>query len=255
MRAILSDIHGSLEALTATLADISAQGVHGIDNLGDTLGYGPNPLECLDISMAMSVVLLGNFDHAVMFNPHGFCQGAEQSILWTQSQLRTVGTELEKQTRHAYLADRPRSRRESGPSGQILYVHGSARNPTNEYLFPDDVHNREKLDAIAATFDGVCFGGHTHDPGIFQKLRSGKWDFIYPEECSRGFPVGGRKVICNVGSVGQPRDGDERACYALFDGHRIWFRRVAYDLETTIRKIYAVPELLDFLGDRLREGR
>lgn len=104
-------------------------------------------------------------------------------------------------------------------------------------------------------FDRICFCGHTHIPGVFLERSHGQWEFIHGEECERGFPVTGGTVICNVGAVGQPRDDDERACYALFDGVRIWLRRVEYDMEATIRKIYAVRQLDDFLGDRLREGR
>src|SRR5271157_5219874 len=87
MQAILSDVHGNLEALTAVLADLERQGVGMVYNLGDTLGYGPNPMECLDAVRPMSVVLKGNFDQAVLFTPEGFCLTAAQSVLWTQAQL------------------------------------------------------------------------------------------------------------------------------------------------------------------------
>jgi diadenosine tetraphosphatase ApaH/serine/threonine PP2A family protein phosphatase len=137
----------------------------------------------------------------------------------------------------------------------VLYVHGSPRNHLNEYVFPEDIENERKMTRLGEMFGRVCFNGHTHIPGIFIERSLGKWEFIGPEECETGFPIDGHRLICNVGSVGQPRDGDWRACYVLFDGSRIWFRRVAYDVETTIRKIYAVPELENFLGDRLRDGR
>jgi diadenosine tetraphosphatase ApaH/serine/threonine PP2A family protein phosphatase len=75
------------------------------------------------------------------------------------------------------------------------------------------------------------------------------------EELGDAHRLDGRKTICNVGSVGQPRDGDWRACYVLFDGETIRFRRVEYDVDTTVEKIYAIPELENFFGDRLREGR
>jgi diadenosine tetraphosphatase ApaH/serine/threonine PP2A family protein phosphatase len=136
-----------------------------------------------------------------------------------------------------------------------LYVHGSPRNPLNEYVFPEDVQNERKMGQLGGKFERVCFNGHTHVPGIFLEDGPERWQFIGPEECASGFPLDRRKVICNVGAVGQPRDGDWRACYTLFDGARIWFRRVAYDVETTIKKIYAVSELDNWLGDRLRDGR
>lgn len=79
--------------------------------------------------------------------------------------------------------------------------------------------------------------------------------FHSPDEIDYTYPLGGQKILCNVGSVGQPRDGDRRACYVLLDGDSIHFRRVEYDVETTVKKIHAVPDLDRFLGDRLRQGR
>ena len=255
MKAILSDVHGNLEALTAVLADLERQGIATTYNLGDTLGYGPNPLECLDLAMGMQVVLLGNFDNAVLFGPDGFCQSAERSILWGRLQLETIGQPHVRRRRAEFLAHLPRSHQGSSQLGDVLYVHGSPRNPLHEYIFPEDVYDQQKMERIWALFDRICFCGHTHVPGIFRESLSGGWEFIHAEECEQGFPVVGCKLICNVGSVGQPRDEDERACYALFDGERIWFRRVSYNVDATIKKIYAEPELDDFLGDRLREGR
>jgi diadenosine tetraphosphatase ApaH/serine/threonine PP2A family protein phosphatase len=251
VRAILSDIHGNLEALDAVLADAERQGAGAVYNLGDTLGYGPNPVECLDRAMGMTVGVMGNFDQAVLFHPDGFCESAERSILWARNQLDAEPDPIVRRRRHDHLKSLPHSHRE----GDALFVHGSARNPVNEYVFPEDVHHSQKMARIGAMFDRLCFCGHTHVPGLFLERGPGRWEFLHAEECERGFPVAGSKLMCNVGAVGQPRDEDERACYALFDGKRIWLRRVEYDLETTIRKIYAVPELADFLGDRLREGR
>ncbi len=255
MKAIISDVHGNLEALTAVLADLECQRIESIYNLGDTLGYGPNPIECLDLAMRMSVVLKGNFEQAVLDNPDGFCVGAAQSILWTRAQLKSVGEPADRHRRAAFLADLTLSHLERHREQNVLYVHGSARKPVTEYVFPEDIYNKQKMKRIWDRFDWICFCGHTHVPGIFLEPKPGEWEFIPADECERGFPVAGCKLICNVGSVGQPRDLDERACYALFDGERIWFRRIGYDVETTIRKIYRVPELLNFLGDRLREGR
>ena len=251
MQAILSDIHGNLEAITAVLADIEQRGVRDVYNLGDTLGYGPDPIACLDLAVNMSLVLKGNFDQAVLTTPEGFCRGAEASILWSQTDLRTAPDPAQRERRSRFLASLSGSQQ----SGDILYVHGSARNPLNEYVFPEDIYNQRKMTRIGEKFDRICFAGHTHVPGLFLEHRPGMWEFIYYEECERGYPISGRKLICNVGAVGQPRDDDRRACYALFDGERIWFRRVEYDIETTIRKIYAVRDLDNFLGDRLREGR
>ncbi len=250
MLAILSDVHGNLEALTAVLADLERQRVRTVFNLGDTLGYGPDPLACLDLAQRMPLVLMGNFDAAVLTKPDGFCINAENSVLWTQSQLRVAPPEV-RERRQAFLQGLPSNHQRDG----VLFVHGSASNAQNEYVFPEDIYNERKMARIGAAFGSLCFAGHTHVPGLFREIAAGRWEYIHPEECSNGLPVAGSKLICNVGSVGQPRDEDERACYALFDGERIWYRRVDYDFEATIQKIYAVPELANFLGDRLREGR
>jgi diadenosine tetraphosphatase ApaH/serine/threonine PP2A family protein phosphatase len=249
--AVLSDIHGNLKAVLAVLRDSEHRGVDCLYNLGDTLGYGPNPVECLNIAMRMPVVLKGNFDHAVISTPEHFCTAARQSILWTQSQLQATNDPIARERWQPFLSSLSASHR----IGPVLYVHGSPRNPLNEYLFPEDIYNEDKMIRISNAFDEICFAGHTHVPGIFREREPGQWEFIYPEECPQGFPVTACKFICNVGAVGQPRDEDGRASYCLFDGERIWFQRVEYDVEATIRKIYAVPELENFLGDRLREGR
>ena len=251
VQAILCDEHGNLEALAAVLADAKRQGAGSVFNLGDTLGYGPNPVECLDLAMSMELVLLGNFDQAVLVEPDGYCESAEKSIHWARAQLELVGSSSERQRRAVFLARLPRLHR----AAAVLYVHGSARNPLNEYVYPEDLYNQRKMARIGTLIDRACFAGHTHIPGVFRERSPGKWEYLHAEECEHGFPLTDGKIICNVGAVGQPRDDDERACYALFDGARVWIRRVPYDFESTIRKIYAVPELNNFLGDRLREGR
>ena len=96
-----------------------------------------------------------------------------------------------------------------------------------------------------------CFQGHTHIPGIFTE----DLNFLAPEELDFRYELGEGKALVNVGSVGQPRNGDSRGSYVVLDGSVVEFKRVAYDLEKTAEKIYAIPELDNFLGDRLREGR
>jgi diadenosine tetraphosphatase ApaH/serine/threonine PP2A family protein phosphatase len=252
VKAIFSCAHANLEALQAVLSDASRQRVAAVYNLGDTTGYGPNPRECLDLAMGLPVVLLGNFDHSILIDPDGYGPIAERSVFWARSLLlSSVEDPTIRERRRYFLAGLPRSYQE----GDILYVHGSPRNPLNEYVFPEDICNERKMTRLGEKFARLCFNGHTHLPGIFVEREPGRWHFIDPGECPHGFPVAGCRIICNVGSVGQPRDGDWRACYVLFDGTRIWFRRVAYDVEATIRKVYAVAELDNFLGDRLRDGR
>ena len=248
MKAIISDIHGNLEALQAVLEDIARVGVQEVYCLGDVVGYGPDPRACVDLVMGCQVVLLGNHDQGAMFDPDGFNPPAERAIFWTRGQLENPGdNKPAKERRWEFLAERPRSHREDG----VLFVHGSARNPLNEYVFPEDIYNQRKMERIFALVEKYCFQGHTHVPGIFTE----NLQFHSPEEIDYTYRLDGRKTLCNVGSVGQPRDGDWRACYVLLDGDTINFRRVEYDIDSTVKKIYAVPDLENFLGDRLRDGR
>jgi predicted phosphodiesterase len=248
VKAIISDIHSNLEALQAVLKDIEAQGVTEIFCLGDVIGYGPNPRECIDLVMDCKLVLLGNHDQGAMFDPEGFNTSAERAIFWTRSQLENPNENRQvRERRWEFLAERPRTYKENG----YLYVHGSARNPLNEYVFPEDIYNQRKMERIFALVERYCFQGHTHVPGIFTE----NLQFHSPEEVDSAFRLDGRKTLCNVGSVGQPRDGDWRACYVMLDDDTIRYRRVEYDIDTTIKKIYSIPDLENFLGDRLREGR
>ena len=137
----------------------------------------------------------------------------------------------------------------------MLYVHGSPRNHLWEFIYPEDIYHERKMSNIGARLDRVCFTGLTGVPGVFVERGPGRWEFFGPEDCVGGFQVACHRVICNVGAVGYPRDGDWRACYVLFDGETIWFCRVEYDVETTIRKISAIPTLANHFGDGLREGR
>jgi predicted phosphodiesterase len=252
LKALISDIHGNLEALEAVLKDIQSNNVSEIYCLGDVVGYGPNPRECIDLVMQCKVVLLGNHDQGAMFDPDGFNPPAERAIFWTRGQLEAATEQREaKERRWEFLAERPRVYKENG----YLFVHGSARNPLNEYVFPEDIYNQRKMDRIFALVDRYCFQGHTHVPGIFTEALPGEmYQFHAPEEINYAHKLDGRKTLCNVGSVGQPRDRNWRACYVLLDVDTIRYRRVEYDINKTIDKIYAIPDLDNFLGDRLREG-
>lgn len=248
MKALISDIHSNLEALQAVLADIAQQSVEAIYCLGDVIGYGPNPRECLDLVMHAPVVLMGNHDQAVLFDPMNFNPVAERATMWTRNQLdRPVPNRAAADRRWEFLAERPLRHRD----GDFLLVHGSPRNPLNEYIFPEDIYAEGKMRSIFTQVPRYMFQGHTHVPGIFTE----KLEYYSPEEINHEYTLDGRKTLCNVGSVGQPRDGDWRACYVLLDGNTIRFRRIQYDVETTVGKIREIEELDDFLAERLRGGR
>jgi len=247
-RAILSDIHGNLEALEAVLADIADQDVSEVICLGDIVGYGPNPLECIDHAMQFDFCILGNHDQGALFDPMGFSSGAEDAIFWTRLQLETVNGNAEQQQRRwQFLATLPRTLQHD----DFLFVHGSPRNPLNEYVFPEDVYNQQKIERIFSLIPQYCFQGHTHVPGIF----TDDSQFHTPGELDSHFELGAQKLMINVGSVGQPRDLVPDSCYLLVEDKQLEFRRVCYPVQTTVEKIYSIDALDNFLGDRLQQGR
>ena len=246
MKAIISDIHGNLEALEAVLEDIKQQQIDRIYCLGDIVGYGPNPRECIDRIMSCDICLLGNHDQAALFDPEGFNTGAERAIFWTRRELES-DTGDSGDRRWVFLGERPRRHRD----GDFLFVHGSARNPLNEYVFPEDIYNQQKMEKIFGLVDRYCFQGHTHIPGVFTE----DLNFLSPQEIDHQYALGEQKILVNVGSVGQPRDGDYRACYIILNENTLTYRRVEYDVDSTAQKIYDIPDLDNFLGDRLRDGR
>ena len=126
--------------------------------------------------------------------------------------------------------------------------------PTREYVVPADSRNAEKMSGIFELIKKVCFIGHSHVPGVYTK--SGK--FLMPSEIGMEWQVD-QPAIVNVGSVGQPRDGDPRSSFVTYDGDgtdgTVRFHRLEYDVETTMGKIRGIEELPDYLADRLAQGR
>lgn len=245
-RAVISDIHGNLEALTAVLQDIEKQSVSEIVCLGDVIGYGPNPRECIDVVRNCKFSLLGNHDNGALFDPDGFSSNAEKAIFWTRRQLEDT-SQPGAQERWDFLAGLPRTVRED----EMMFVHGSPRSPLNEYVFPEDIYNQRKIERIFGFIQKYCFQGHTHVPGVFTE----NCRFYAPSEISNHYTFAHQKLMVNVGSVGQPRDSDPRSSYVVIDDGEIEFRRVEYDPTVTRNKILAIEDLDNFLGDRLLEGR
>jgi len=258
MFAIISDIHSNLEALTTVLKDIESRGIEKIYCLGDVVGYGPNPKECLDLVIEKTeACVLGNHDYAVLFEPTNFNLGAEQASYWSREELESEEDREKSSRRWQYLgSQKMRYTLEAdldGVKSVLDFVHASPRRPINEYIFPDDVYTAPaKINVLFEKTQHICFVGHTHLPGVFLQDP----DFYSPDELSDVYPiVDGEKAIINVGSVGQPRDKDNRASYAYIEGNEVHFVRLEYDYEATAKKIYAIGELDDFEADRLSEGR
>jgi diadenosine tetraphosphatase ApaH/serine/threonine PP2A family protein phosphatase len=250
LTAVISDIHANLEALTAVFADAEKRGVEKIVCLGDIIGYGPNPCECLDLVAARcEFALMGNHDFAVLYEPTSFNASAETAAFWTRRQLEAEPDPAARKRRWEFLGSLRIKERSDG----CIYVHGSPRRPINEYIFPDDVITAPtKLVQIFDRFERRCFCGHTHVSGVF----TNEPDFYPPSDLDGVYRfLDGEKCIVNPGSVGQPRDRDPRASYCLVHDDRIEFARVEYDIEAVVEKVKKVEELSDFLGTRLFEGR
>lgn len=250
--AIISDIHGNLEALSVVLAHIDTQSVNRCICLGDILGYGPNPVECVDlVAQRCEFSLLGNHDFGALYEPTNFNLAAEQAAYWTRAQIEAEEDKAAAAKRWEFLG----SLRVRVLFGEFLCVHGTPRRPINEYLFPEDAINSPlKMQQIFDRIDKYCLVGHTHVPGVF----TNEPDFYPPDDIEGVYRLNGEeKAIINPGSVGQPRDLDPRASYAVLDAssRTVEFFRLEYDVEATAKKIFGVPELSDWLGERLREGR
>jgi diadenosine tetraphosphatase ApaH/serine/threonine PP2A family protein phosphatase len=257
--AIISDIHSNLSALQAVLADVDTRNCQRIICLGDIIGYGPDPVECVDIvAKRCEWSLLGNHDFGVLFEPTNFHKPAEDAAFWTRDQFEAAAEKDPEagKARWNFLGHLRVRVSEDG----YLCVHGSPRKPINEYVFPDDpVNDPHKLERIFDRFESACLVGHTHTPGVF----TDDMEFWTPGELTDGrYPIEpGHKAIINPGSVGQPRDGDPRASYAILDKsggpgkHHVEFHRLEYDIDATVAKIHEIDRLQNWLGDRLREGR
>ena len=258
MFAIISDIHSNLEALTAVLGDIEKRGIEAIYCLGDVIGYGPNPKECLDLIIEKSQwCVLGNHDYAAFYEPTNFNYGAEQASFWTRDVLEAEQQNDSRNNRWSFLGELPMRRTLKTKLGRntamIDFIHASPRKPINEYIFPDDVYtNPIKVQVLFERVKHICFVGHTHLPGVFLD----EPDFYLPDELGDVYPIVDKeKAIINIGSVGQPRDKDNRASYAYVDGNEVNFVRLAYDFEATAKKIKAIERLDNFHAERLRDGR
>ena len=244
MYAVISDIHGNLEALEAVLREIPEE-AEEIYCLGDVIGYGASPNECCDLVRAYEMpVLSGNHDLAVTdlstdlawFNPV-----AAAAIDWTREQLTQENAD--------FLRTRPRTLRKEG----TLFVHGSVRDP-DEYII-NAATARENLAILAAEYPDVqvCFFGHTHVKAVAPSPNGpspGSQDAL---DLGSGGPY-----LVNPGSVGQPRDGDTFASYVLVEdvqeGPLVTYRFVEYDVEKAQAKIRAAG-LPGMLADRLAYGR
>ena len=243
--AIVSDVHGNLEAFTAVLAAIDQLKIQTIYSLGDTVGYGPDPEACTRLAMERCQVrVMGNHEYALLkLDDFNFNPQARQALEWSRARLEAAGL-LEAATDLKPYYQR----------GRLLFVHGSVHDTVFEYVQETDGNGFSAFDEVINTltneFTGIsiCFVGHNHRP--FLATKEG---FIHPHDDINEFSVVDEKLYVSVGSVGQPRDGDPRACFVVFDGETIRYHRVAYDPAPTVAKIQAAG-LPEVLGQRLLKG-
>lgn len=249
--AVISDVHSNIEALTAVFADIDARGLAPVYCLGDVVGYGPDPESCIDlVRERCKITIRGNHDEALFSGADRFNPYARHAIEWTKSRIRPgLFRGRAAARRWKFLQELPLEYRE----GPHYFVHGSPRDPVNEYVYREDVFfNADgKLRSIFKTVERVLFIGHTHLPVVI----SDSLETFVPGEEGNDFHLApDRKYIVNVGSVGQPRDRDVRACYLEVDGDQLRYHRVRYEVETVVKKIGANPALDSVLGSRLLVG-
>jgi diadenosine tetraphosphatase ApaH/serine/threonine PP2A family protein phosphatase len=242
--AVLSDIHGNLEALRACLAHAARQGAGMHVFLGDLVGYGADPVACLgllaDYAAKGALLVKGNHDEAAL---GGLCENmnavAREATYWTRAQLGSAERE--------FLAALPFTARRD----DLFFVHASADTPGNwEYI----ASSLQAARCMRASQAAVTFAGHVHHQLLYFATRGGVCAFKpFP---GVGIPLAGRRRwLAIAGSVGQPRDGDNSAAYALFeDGERmLTYFRVPYDYITAARKI-AAAGLPARLAQRLQRG-
>jgi len=180
--------------------------------------------------------------------PYGFSAVAAQAINCHRSMLEGGCLDHRRCSAHIeFLKGLPQTREED----DVLYVHASPRDPLVEYVLKSDVAcgpNR-KIREIFDMIEGACFVGHSHKPGVI----TSDFQWLSPEEAN-GMEISRAKFVVNVGSVGQPRDGDPRACYVEWDDARIHFHRVEYPFRKTMMKIKAMGCLDNYCAERLAKG-
>ena len=239
--AILSDIHGNLEAFTAVLDALSGDMIEAYLSIGDVVGYGANPKECIKLlhSLEPEILIAGNHEWGVLGLKEldYFNELAQYTVLWTKKVL--------DKDEIAYL----RSFSLVYEDERMTLVHGTLNMPEEFYY----IFDTEDADAtISKMKTSLCFVGHSHVGGIFasnhtkiESLESSKIRVEYE-----------RKYVINVGSVGQPRDGDPRASYAIYDDEdaTLEIKRAEYDVKKAQDKILKAG-LPPRLASRLSEGR
>lgn len=245
--AIISDLHSNLEAVEAVFARIDELEVKDVVCLGDVVGYGADPLPVTTIVMKRCKwTIQGNHDWGMFHNMDDFNPLAREALMYTRQQLRPFFLRPRRRQAHEFLRGLPKTMEEFG----FKFYHGSPRDPVMEYVLKSDGFlEPEKMAQLFTYVDGPCFVGHTHWPGVHRP----DFRFTQATDDEREFVIDGPCIV-NVGSVGQPRDGDPRASFAVVRGNRVQIERVPYDFRRTQAKILAAG-LHPALAERLARGK
>ena len=214
---IISDIHSNLEALDAVLLQMGS--VERILCLGDIVGYGPNPNECVEIIRAKKALCVaGNHDKAVLgeIDISHFPPDGQEAVIWTLSEM--------KKDNLAFLKSLPLEIRQD----DFIGVHGSLKNHLHEYI----TSVRESVSTFDIMDKTLCFVGHSHRPFIIKKDIKGDYDADVLRDGQEIDISNIYKAIINSGSVGQPRDGDPRASFCIYDSEKriVKIKKVDYDI-------------------------
>ncbi|WP_374547586.1 metallophosphoesterase [Rhodoblastus sp.] len=248
--ALLTDIHGNREAFDACRLEARRLGAEQFVYLGDLVGYGADPgyiVDCVAEDVARGAVsLMGNHDLAAVQGPSEYMnEAARAAIEWTARRL--------DKAQRDFLAAMPLTAVASGEGGEkIFYVHGDASAP-DRFIYVTGIETAERsLDAVGAH---ATFCGHVHRPQLYHQA-PGKPPAFFAPTANLPTPLArSRRWLAVLGSVGQPRDGNPLAAFALYDDLRgtLNFIRVAYDVDAAARKIFAAG-LPEFLAERLFLG-
>jgi len=239
--AIISDIHSNLEAFTAVLQAIDELKVDEVLCLGDVVGYGPDPNDCIDLARARaSVIVAGNHDFASvgLTDTTYFNRIARVAAAWTGRVLSEEHRQFLSGLQYLYRR------------GNLLFVHATPEAP-EEWYYLETIGDARRN--FAAFEEQICFVGHSHVPVVLELAQDGEIGVKTDTQVAMALD---RRYLVNVGSVGQPRDGNPDACFGVFDTELLTFElvRVSYAVATTQEKIRAAG-LPVYLADRLALGR
>ena len=240
--AILSDIHSNLDALEVVMAELDAAGIDNVVCLGDVVGYAAYPEECINrVRQRGWHTVLGNHDDA-LDNP--LAKGQMNDV--ANAGLRLAEKQVSGGNRE-WLDSLPMKL--SRP--HAVFTHASL-DSSEEWPYLIDV--KSALLHFLVQQIPLCFVGHTHQPMVINCQSKSKLDVLIPTQEQILLPKSGKTTV-NVGSVGQPRDGDPRACYVLYfpQTHHVEFRRIAYDVKAA-QKAIRNAGLPSFTAKRLAQG-